>query len=43
MTRNGQCFSFQHGNVSALNAMFKFKTSMQFKKRAHRNLIYNIG
>ena len=30
MTRNGQCFSFQHGNVSALNAMIKFQTSLQF-------------
>ena len=43
MTRNGQCFSFQHGNVSALNAMIKFQTSMQFKKRARHNLVHNIG
>ena len=43
MTRNGQCCSFQHGNVSALNVMIKFQTSLKFKKRADRNLMYNIG
>ena len=33
---------FQHGNVSALKAVIKFQTSLQFKKRARRNLIANI-
>ena len=40
MTRIGQCFSFQHGNVSAVNGMIKFQTSLQFKKRARRIISY---